>query len=316
MYKKTVYIVTPCKNAAETIEDTIQSVINQEGDFFINYHVQDSKSTDNTILILEKYYTLLKNNNKIKFTYSSEKDSGMYDGINKAFFKFCDIDQESFMGWINADDILLPNTCTILCSLMHHYPDITWCGGMIAIRENNHTKIYPPIGYQRKIISAGLCDGKFFYFIQQEGTFWKKKLWDKVGGLDASFRLAGDWDLWRRMAAYSSYIQIDTPMGIFTKRAGQLSENLDSYYREINNHCSKKVRRSAALKISFQYLFSKKNNFYFVYQNLQNIISEQVLSKDKRVFIFMKMFFYSIVPNCIEKYIVNIIKYIKKQFYV
>jgi glycosyltransferase involved in cell wall biosynthesis len=39
-------IVTPCRNAAAFIDETIFSVISRAGPFTIRYHVQDGGSTD------------------------------------------------------------------------------------------------------------------------------------------------------------------------------------------------------------------------------------------------------------------------------
>lgn len=57
-------------------------------------------------------------------------------------------------------------------------------------------------------------------------------LWHKVGGLDARFKLAGDWDLWRRMATHAPYVTVDTAVGLHRRRSGQLSEQMERYYAE------------------------------------------------------------------------------------
>ena len=51
-----VSIITVCYNSAETIENTIRSVISQDYNN-IEYIVVDGGSTDNTLHILEKYKT-------------------------------------------------------------------------------------------------------------------------------------------------------------------------------------------------------------------------------------------------------------------
>ncbi|MCC5021810.1 MAG: hypothetical protein J6386_02960 [Candidatus Synoicihabitans palmerolidicus] len=38
-------------------------------------------------------------------------------------------------------------------------------------------------------------------FIPQETMFWKRRIWDKVGGIDTSFNFAMDWDLVLRFQA-------------------------------------------------------------------------------------------------------------------
>ena len=71
-----VSIITPSFNCAEYIEKKILKIQNQTYQN-IEHIIIDGGSNDNTIEILKKY------NDKI--TWISEKDSGMYDAINKGF---------------------------------------------------------------------------------------------------------------------------------------------------------------------------------------------------------------------------------------
>ena len=70
-----ISVITVCFNCEKTIENTINSVVNQEHTE-IEFIVVDGKSTDNTVDILKKY------ENKIS-KIVSEKDCGIYDAINK-----------------------------------------------------------------------------------------------------------------------------------------------------------------------------------------------------------------------------------------
>src|SRR5687768_8937041 len=71
-----VSIVTPSYNQGRYIEETIQSILNQDYPNF-EYIVVDGGSNDNTIEILKKYEGHL--------TWISEKDRGQADAINKGF---------------------------------------------------------------------------------------------------------------------------------------------------------------------------------------------------------------------------------------
>ena len=74
--KPKISIVTVTYNAVETLEKTIESVINQT---YSNkeYIIVDGNSTDGTIDIIKKF------NNHISI-WISEKDKGIYDAMNKA----------------------------------------------------------------------------------------------------------------------------------------------------------------------------------------------------------------------------------------
>lgn len=257
-----IYIVTPCFNAAKTLENTIKSIISQAGDFIIHYHIQDGKSTDNTSDILY-YYSQLINNKKyehIYFTSTSEKDNGMYDAITKGFNSLS-IPQNALMGWLNADDTLCPGVLAKLCSAAKAFPHFHWFGGIPLIIEENGVICLgrQDYSYPQDLLAAGACDGLHWRTIQQEGTFWKKWLWDTAGGLDSSFRLAGDWDLWRRMAKYEPYIQFTFPMAAFHRRTGQLSSNIAQYHAEIEQRCPYEERKNA-LRLFIKHI---KNKFFY-----------------------------------------------------
>jgi len=96
-----VSIITVVFNGEAHLEQTINSVFNQTYPF-IEYIIIDGGSTDNTISIIKKY------KEKLSY-YSSEKDDGIYDAMNKG------ITQASgdIIGIINSDDFY--NNDTISC---------------------------------------------------------------------------------------------------------------------------------------------------------------------------------------------------------
>src|SRR5450759_4004815 len=116
MDRPIVVVVTPAFNANEFLNETIFSVINQRGNFRLRYHVQDGGSPDNTVNILSQWEERLKNeDHRIEFSWRSAPDTGMYDALNRGFshvlsqFESGKI-TDPILTWINADDILLPNS--------------------------------------------------------------------------------------------------------------------------------------------------------------------------------------------------------------
>lgn len=245
-----IYIVTPAYNSAETIDKTIQSVIYQKGSFRLCYHIQDGGSTDGTIEILRKWESFIINNKgefgDIKFSYSSEEDGGMYDAIYRGFAKILP-PYDVWMGWINSDDIITHGTFQFLSDVSCSYgKKVAWVTGMQAVKNDENSVRVHDIHFSSSLIAEGLCDGKNWWFLQQEGTFWRKSLWDKID-IKRQFkrlRYAGDWYLWYRFAKSGAIVfQARMPLGIFCSRPGQLSQlHLEDYLREIDSIVPFKIR--------------------------------------------------------------------------
>ena len=73
-------IVTVCYNASSEIRRTIESVDSQDFDSLEHIFI-DGASKDNTLSIIKEYTERARHD----VSFSSEKDRGIYDAMNKAF---------------------------------------------------------------------------------------------------------------------------------------------------------------------------------------------------------------------------------------
>jgi glycosyltransferase involved in cell wall biosynthesis len=180
-----ISIVTPSYNQARYIEATIQSVLSQDYPQ-IEYLIVDGGSTDETASIIKKYEGQLT-------WWTSEKDNGQTDAINKGFARA----QGDILAWINSDDTYEPGAVTAAAQYLQDHPNV----GMV----------YGDCNY---IDSLGNVIGKFkasqtnyrllrqgYTHIPQQTMFFREDLWKQVGPLDPSFYFAMDYDLWTRISA-------------------------------------------------------------------------------------------------------------------
>jgi glycosyltransferase involved in cell wall biosynthesis len=232
-------IVTPVLNGEKFLDQTILSVVSQAGPFTIRYHIQDGGSKDATLKLLAAWKSRLAREfpvfcEGIEFSFASAPDRGLYDAVNRGFAACGDSDA---MAWINADDRLEPGAFAAVQEIFRGFPDIEWVTGRptVIAESGAMLDISPIIPFPRKAIAAGIFDGRFArFFIEQEATFWRPRLWQKTGGTDPNFRLAGDFDLWRRFARQTDLVIVDAILGCFRVRAGQLSTNMARYHAEID----------------------------------------------------------------------------------
>lgn len=238
-----IFIVTPTYNSQETLESTIYSIYTQPRNLQINYHIQDGGSTDRTLEIIQKWQKKL-NNSGIKFTYSSSFDHGMYDAIKKGFSTF-KIGKNDWMAWINSDDQLSGLFTLTLAFCNNH--GIDWVTGNPAIiNKNLQLEILNRV-YPIEIVNQGNCDGENWFFLQQEGTAWKKSLWDASNAAAEITKLkyASDYKLWILFSSHAQLYQTSYPLGFFNITHNQISQNLiDIYKKELESIKPNKKFRS------------------------------------------------------------------------
>lgn len=219
-----VSIVTPCYNSAEYLEQCILSVKGQKR---CNYEhiIVDGGSTDGTTDIIKKY------EGTYPMRWISEKDNGMYDAIAKGFRM---ADGEIF-AWLNSDDMYMP-WATYAMERVCRSGEVDWCTGIPAhfnaegmqhlIERSNDLR------YARPLIARGWYDGRRLGWIQQESTFWTRRLYEQVGGIDTHFQYAGDFDLWCRMARHAELHTVNVVIGGFRRHEGQKSSAVEQYRAE------------------------------------------------------------------------------------
>lgn len=223
-----ISIVTPSFNQAEFLEATIQSVLNQ-GYPNLEYIIIDGGSTDGSLEIIKKYESYLH-------FWCSEPDAGQYDAINKGFAHATG----EIMAWLNSDDMYCPWALKTVASIMSELPQVEWLTTLSPIFWDWHgfCKGFNPIlGYSKEAFLDGcyLLHGKskFFGWTQQESTFWRRSLWQKVGSsITTEFKLAGDFDLWSRFYAHADLYGTPSPLGGFRFQANQKSSKIEQYVAE------------------------------------------------------------------------------------
>jgi len=90
-----ISVITVTFNSEKTVKDTIESVLKQKYQDY-EYWVIDGGSKDNTVDIIKEYEPKFEG----KMRWVSEKDKGMYDGINKGIR----MATGDVVGIINSDD--------------------------------------------------------------------------------------------------------------------------------------------------------------------------------------------------------------------
>lgn len=210
MTRADITIITPSYNQGEFIEETIKSVISQEGDFTLEYLIMDAGSTDATIGIIKKYDKLLKDGKwplkcrGLDFKWVSGKDGGQADAINKGFAAT----RGRVLNWINSDDRLTPGALKSLMETVAAYPGSgVWAGSCNLVNPKGRVlTTVRPFGLTRDELASWGVTGFFF----QPSCFFSREAWEKCGPLDLSLYIAFDLDLFLTLAAEYKIHGVDT----------------------------------------------------------------------------------------------------------
>jgi glycosyltransferase involved in cell wall biosynthesis len=179
-----ISIITVTYNSAETIEETLLSVLGQSHED-IEYIVVDGQSTDGTLTILKKYEGRLS---KIV----SEKDTGLYHALNKGI----DLATGEVIGILHSDDFYLHR------DVVKRYAEV--------FAEKQVSAVYSDLYYVdktnpdkivRKWKSGDFKPGAFINgWMPPHPTFFvKKEIYEKFGKFNLDFKTAADYELMLRL---------------------------------------------------------------------------------------------------------------------
>ncbi len=218
-----ISIVTPSFNQAAYLEECIGSTLSQNYPN-LEYIIMDGGSSDGSVEIIKKYEKYLA-------YWQSRPDGGQYHAINDGFSR----SSGEIMGWLNSDDKLHPGALWLIADVFRAQPDFEWIMGMPTVWDSSGalgSVVHPPPRWSRELYLRGEIGPPH---IQQESTFWRRRLWERAGArLDLSLEYAADMELWSRFFRHSQLHTIDAMLGGFRAQPHQKTAlHMESYNREV-----------------------------------------------------------------------------------
>jgi glycosyltransferase involved in cell wall biosynthesis len=200
----TFAIVTPTFNQSRFLAETIKSVLAQEYPG-LSYVVQDGGSSDGAVDVLKSFGDRLN--------WRSEPDSGQTNAINRGFT----VVQGDIMAYLNGDDLLLPGSIAYAAAAFEKHPDIDVVYGHRVVINADGDEIARWVLPPHDPIAIKWAD-----YIPQETMFWRRRVWEALGGLDESFHFAMDWDfILRAHQAGFKFARLPRFLGCFRVHAQQ-----------------------------------------------------------------------------------------------
>jgi glycosyltransferase involved in cell wall biosynthesis len=184
-----VSIVTPSFNQGRFIKRTIDSVLAQTYPN-IDYLVVDGGSTDETLATLRSYGGRVR--------WLSEADAGQTAAINKGLRQATG----EIVGYLNSDDVLLPDAIARVVEHLRSHPecDLVYGDADYIDAEDRVTGTYPTAEYSFERLMEDCC-------ICQPAAYWRASVAESVGLFDENVQFAMDYDYWLRIGLSGLVIQ-------------------------------------------------------------------------------------------------------------
>ena len=170
-----ISVVTVCFNSEKTIQQTLESVLNQTYQNY-EYIIIDGVSNDGTLEIISSYEEKFGD----KLTIISEPDQGIYDAMNKGIR----MAKGKLIGLINSDD----------------YYELDALEKIVKTYRGHDLEIV--YGMEREFAGDGRLQDIVFYsheflktqMINHPTCFVTKDTYEKIGYYDLQYKSSSDYD--------------------------------------------------------------------------------------------------------------------------
>jgi glycosyltransferase involved in cell wall biosynthesis len=237
-----VSIITAVLNGLDAIKRTVDSVMGQTYPN-VEYIVIDGASTDGTIEYLQSRRHDLAG-------LRSERDRGAYDAFNKGL----SLATGDVIGYLNAGDVFANRDVLGRIVAPFNNPEIGAVFGDVAMIRNADA-IHLVRRYSSNTFSPRTV--RFGFMPAHPTLYMRREVYDLCGEYDASFKIAGDYDLVirafvkrRTIYKYIPEILVRMPVGGLSTR-GWRSKWLIT--REMRQACAKNGIHTNLLLLSLRF---------------------------------------------------------------
>lgn len=204
--KPRVTVAIPSLNQGRFLDTTLRSVFAQPLD--LEVMLVDGGSTDGSLAVVERWRDRLA-------WCRSAPDQGQAAAINEAIAR----SQAPFVCWLNSDDIYLPDGLAALVQAIEANPSVDIVYGNCVLIDAQGRLIGR---YRSRPFSARWLSRRSI--ISQPATIMRRKVWERVGGLDERLHFSLDYDLWWRLhRAGARFHRIETDVAALRHHSGAKS---------------------------------------------------------------------------------------------
>jgi GT2 family glycosyltransferase len=184
-----VAIAVPNLNQGQFLDAALDSL--QRSGIEVAIALVDAGSSDASRAIIERR----QRNGELTYA-RSHADAGQTAAINEGVAEASRLAPDvRYVGWLNADDLVLPDAFATLVRALEAHPDWSAVAGRAhCVSESGEVIEEIPTEPFSVAAFSHACT------ICQPATLIRREAWEAIGGLDASLQMCFDYDLWWRLA--------------------------------------------------------------------------------------------------------------------
>ena len=177
-------IVVPSLDQGRFLEEALASLVDQRG-VSVAVAVLDAGSRDDSVAVIQRHEPRLR-------YWRSSPDRGQAAAINEGIVRLAG---SAYVGWLNADDVLLPGALARMAGYLAAHPDAVAVYGQARIIDGDGRVVdgFPTRPFSRRALARTSI-------ICQPASLISRRAWEAVGGLDETLELCLDYDLWWRLS--------------------------------------------------------------------------------------------------------------------
>ncbi|MGZ5004752.1 MAG: glycosyltransferase [Chthoniobacterales bacterium] len=211
-------MVTPSFGQLDWLRLAIASVADQ-GIASLEHIVQDGGTDNISEILTTEFADLMAKDQALKLYV--EKDSGMYDAINRGLAKA----SGDICGYLNCDEQYLPGALSKVVSYFEHHPNIDLLFGDSILVDKDGI----PLAYRRAILPSLTHLRLADLNILTCAMFFRRRLIEAGNLFPTHLKIAGDqyW-IFQLLKAEKNMAVLPEPLGVFTFTGANLSRSADA----------------------------------------------------------------------------------------
>ena len=207
-----VSVIIPSFNSAHFLFHSVNSALDQTYRP-IEILVIDDGSADNTCEVLRQFCGCIR--------YYRQENKGLAGARNTGI----KLATGTFLAFLDADDIWLPDKLVKQCRVLAENPEVGLVHSDIWYwRPETGEKLLKEKGrekYKKNCFDRLLSENR----VTPSSVLVRKECFDKVGLFDERLRVYEDWDMWLRISRFFNFAYISEPLLNYRVHPGSLSAN-------------------------------------------------------------------------------------------